>query len=705
VSAQQPGASGPRVSARTQLALMIGLWWRQMRRSSARVGAAPKQTGVPSALLINAFGSGYVGLLVWRSVHEAVAKDVGLYTWQLTGMFLLGLGVGVSKGSTKLQLRGTRNDTFLEPLPLTTSARLGLQFMDALGFLPLAVIVPLAAGSARSINLAQLMLPCVLGVFGFVSCFVWGRASIAWLRAKGPLASGRWGTYTGVALNLVGILLLVAPLEKVIGSRNPVWAKGIGEHGLHEPLTQLVLSALALLGGFLGYACLCSAERQGIDQLDAPVRAPRAQSGVRDRNALEWQMMLRQGGRALLIVFGLALISGLWGLIRAPHGALSETTVRMLMGFILYLGALQTIAHAGRAARADFQARAFLAALPLSPHQVLEGKSRALRKLLVPMFVALAALAIALFARGHISDAFRVLLGLAALYVVVDGAVSVSFLASGIGVWTLGGGQASSGFSTQLLMLPLLATAFAGNIWTATTALLALVAVTWESRRAARLSVRWLDDPADDTERETTVWRALLAATAFFALQAMSFQLFALFELPYGYLLALVFGSGAVLLALLTYRNNERFEHPAFLPRKAAAAWLLGPLLGAASGRLALALVPLLPVLETTPEPDLSKGEQVAVVFTMAVLAPLVEEYFFRGWLQRAIEADLPQAHKAWGFVLGASAFALSHLGTYGLPQLVLGLCAGWLFRYSGGLWPSILAHAAHNATVLLLSR
>ena len=684
---------------------MLGLWWRQMRRSSARVGAAPKQTGVPSALLINAFGSGYVGLLVWRSVSVAIEMDVSLYLWQLLGMWLLALGMGVSKGATKLQLRGTRNDTFLEPLPLTTSARLGLQFIDAVGFLPLAVIVPLAAASAVPDDTAPYALLCALGLLGFVACFVWGRAAIAWLRAQGPLASGRWGTYTGVVLNLLGIVLLVAPLDKVVGPRNPAWARGLSEPLLFDWRVPLGLCGLSLLASFAGYACLRSAERRGIDQLDAPVRAPRAQKGVRDRNALEWQMMLRQGGRALLIVFGLALASGVWGLVRAPHAKLSATVVRMLMGFILYLGALQTMAHAGRAARSDLQARAFLAALPLSPHQVLDGKSLALRKLLVPMFVALGALAIALLARGQGADAFRVLLGLTALYVVVDGAVSVSFLASGIGVWSLGAGQASSGFSTQLLMLPLLATALAGNNWTALTSLLALVAVTWEARRAARLSVRWLDDPADDSERETTVWRALLAATAFFALQAMSFQLFALFELPYGYLLALVFGSGAVLLALLTYRNNERFEHPAFLPRKAAVSWLLGPLLGAASGRFALALVPLLPALETTPEPDLSTGEQVAVVFTMAVLAPLVEEYFFRGWLQRAIEADLPEARKHWGFVLGAVAFALSHLGTYGVPQLILGLFAGGLFRYCGGLWPSILAHAAHNATVLLLSR
>ena len=48
-------------------------------------------------------------------------------------------------------------------------------------------------------------------------------------------------------------------------------------------------------------------------------------------------------------------------------------------------------------------------------------------------------------------------------------------------------------------------------------------------------------------------------------------------------------------------------------------------------------------------------------------------------------------------------AFALAHFGTYGVPQLVLGLMSGWLFAKSRGLWPSILAHALHNGLVLLL--
>jgi membrane protease YdiL (CAAX protease family) len=263
--------------------------------------------------------------------------------------------------------------------------------------------------------------------------------------------------------------------------------------------------------------------------------------------------------------------------------------------------------------------------------------------------------------------------------------------------------QASSGFSTQILMLPLFATVMAPNDWSATTAFIAVVAVSWESRRAARMSVRWLDDPADDVERETTVWRALLAATAFFAMQAVSYRMVSLFDFRAGYRFAFAFGTSAVLLALLTWRNSARFERPRFLPTK-LWCWPVGALGGGASGMLALEMAKHLPAPVDASAP-FTTGELVVIFIMLTAVAPLVEEYFFRGWLQKAIEADLPAAHKRSAFAIGATAFALAHFGTYGVPQLVLGLPAGGLFAIGGGLWPGILAHAVHNGVVLLVGK
>ena len=43
-------------------------------------------------------------------------------------------------------------------------------------------------------------------------------------------------------------------------------------------------------------------------------------------------------------------------------------------GFAVYLGAIQTLGQAGRAARSDLMARPFLASLPLAPHEVLDPR-------------------------------------------------------------------------------------------------------------------------------------------------------------------------------------------------------------------------------------------------------------------------------------------------------------------------------------------
>ena len=91
-------------------------------------------------------------------------------------------------------------------------------------------------------------------------------------------------------------------------------------------------------------------------------------------------------------------------------------------------------------------------------------------------------------------------------------------------------------------------------------------------------------------------------------------------------------------------------------------------------------------------------------MFVVAVLlVPPAEEYFFRGWLQPAIAVELTEARRAWVIPLSAAAFALAHLGTYGMPQFVLGLLTGVLFSYTGSIWPGTIAHAAHNAVLIWL--
>ncbi|HEX2677810.1 MAG TPA: CPBP family intramembrane glutamic endopeptidase, partial [Polyangiales bacterium] len=545
----------------------------------------------------------------------------------------------------------------------------------------------------------------LLGALAFCVTFLLGQSAIAWARALGPPWTARYGTYLGVLLSVTGMIVAFSPLESVL-HHAPRWSRAVAHAWLRQPSGLAGLYVMVLATSALAYFALLGAERVGFDRLEPQRRAPKAAKHTRDRAALEWQMLLRHGGRAAMIVVSIAAVALIVPMLRLFGREMPSGVLSFVAGAAVYMGGVQAIAQAGRAAHSDAMARSFLAVLPLSPHQVLEGKARALRKMLSPTLLLLAVLAGVALWHGDGSEAFRVVLAVASLYVMADGAISVAFLSAGVGVTAIGGGQPGSSFSAQLLMMPVLATIIVTTDWAAAIAFVAVCAVTWEARRAAKRSVRWLDDPSDDAERETSVWRALLAATAFFALQAITFQLLDLGDIPAGYRLAGAYAAGSALLALLTWRNGERFQRPRWGTNK-LVCWPLAALGGGASALAALQLVKLFPPPSAAANSELQAsmgtGESLAVLATMTIAAPLIEEYFFRGWLQQAIEADLPANKKRWAFVLSAVAFALAHIGSYGIPQLVLGLIAGALFMYGGGLLPGMLAHAVHNGVVALL--
>lgn len=82
------------------------------------------------------------------------------------------------------------------------------------------------------------------------------------------------------------------------------------------------------------------------------------------------------------------------------------------------------------------------------------------------------------------------------------------------------------------------------------------------------------------------------------------------------------------------------------------------------------------------------------IAFGTVVAAPLAEEIVFRGFLQGALQQLLPR----WGAIaVAAAVFGLCHTLPYALPVGLLGAFFGFLFSRAGSLWPSVIAHAAHN--------
>lgn len=91
-----------------------------------------------------------------------------------------------------------------------------------------------------------------------------------------------------------------------------------------------------------------------------------------------------------------------------------------------------------------------------------------------------------------------------------------------------------------------------------------------------------------------------------------------------------------------------------------------------------------------------------AVLFVaVVVLAPLGEEYFFRGLLYRFFKGVVP---RIWALVLSALLFALLHFNTFSFLSLfLLGLLLGRAYERTGDLRVPVLMHAFFNLNNFVL--
>ena len=86
----------------------------------------------------------------------------------------------------------------------------------------------------------------------------------------------------------------------------------------------------------------------------------------------------------------------------------------------------------------------------------------------------------------------------------------------------------------------------------------------------------------------------------------------------------------------------------------------------------------------------------------LSLLPAVCEELLFRGVILSGLRSHM-NVHSA--VVLGGILFAAAHLDLQGMvPRTLLGIALGYLFVYTGSIVPSMLLHAANNATALVLA-
>lgn len=144
------------------------------------------------------------------------------------------------------------------------------------------------------------------------------------------------------------------------------------------------------------------------------------------------------------------------------------------------------------------------------------------------------------------------------------------------------------------------------------------------------------------------------------------------------------------------------------IPRP-ARPWLLA--MAPAMPILAFSLLVLMASLGADTEAAFPKAVEEfakrpggAAVLALAIvgLAPLIEDFAFRGWVQRPLER---WAGPAAGIGLTALLFALAHLQLEGIPiRLAGGVVLGYAVYAARSLWAGVALHAAWNVGLLLLA-
>lgn len=682
--------------------LVLRSWHRMGPR--LRGGRKPEPTRGFTAVLMRLifaaliYNFGYT-LSIRLTAHPA---PVGPATWSAlgVGLFALSISLALELPSPRSVILPLKSE-LLEMLPLSRLSKLVLLLAQA--FLALLFSLGLVVSVQRAQTTETSLLAALALSFALFTVFALAGACLGKLLRLllSPYRASRLSWTASVSM-LAGMLLLqLAPTPDVLPP--PPFGAWLGEALLGQGVWSTT-GALGLVSLGLG-AVFFRLERG--QELSEPVR-PNATSSAFGRGAdmqtLERVLTRREPGGRFQVLFGLgfhlAYVIALTRLLHA-HVPGARTFWNVIVVMTLQLGSQMGMQRAARGANRDMLARPLLGALPTTPAATLAAKARALRRTLLLITAPLVfALGAGYWHRDWIPElAWRVAATLLAVGIYASTATYVAFLTVGLGSTRPRGGAFGS-LESFLVLIPFASVLFAPGPGSATLSLLTLLALTFEARRAARSTIEWLDDP--EREHATEVWKALVVFGGFQGAQVLTQQLTAFFS---DFASSTARTMGAYVLAALALWLMTTREQEASRPPQRARLAPLGLVVGALSGGFAWLYLHLPhPVAPDSANLEVhGRLEAALVAFAIVGVAPLVEERFFRGWLQPALE-DVLGARRTWAPVLSGLAFAMVHPAYSFVPVLVLGLLNGFLMLRFRSLAACVVAHALHNALALWLA-
>ncbi len=250
-------------------------------------------------------------------------------------------------------------------------------------------------------------------------------------------------------------------------------------------------------------------------------------------------------------------------------------------------------------------------------------------------------------------------------------------------------------------------------------ALVVLAVVAWALWQRLRDRLAYLFEPIDRPPRRIDLADGAWTALAFLVLQVLSAALLAAAGAPLEVIIPTAFGVAGALSASLALLWLWRARVPGLLaacgvlPRERARPLrdlVLGLAVGLACAAAAAGYLALLPHLASVlpglaeriaaAEADARVGGGLGWGMAVAAiaLAPLCEEFIFRGLLFRGFRNDLG----LWGAALASAAvFAVMHPALGWPPILLAGTAFALLYARTGWLLAPVVAHATYNSVMV----